>query len=143
MYKRQDLDSLTLNQATALGITISINQAADIDAHYSATSLMFNGWYEFETNSKWKPYIGGGLGISEINLDVDKIQETSISYDERDSVFSFQLGTGIDYEISENILIGISYRFYSNEGAELSDGTDDVDIDYNSHNILAGIKIRF
>ena len=143
-YQSTEIDSLTVNQGTALGITVNVNIATDIDAHLSATSLMVNGWYELaQTASPWKPYFGVGLGISEVNLDVDTIAGLTSNYDESDSVFAYQLGLGVDYLITNNVSLGLSYRFYGNEGAEFDDGVDDVDLDYMSHNLLAGLRINF
>jgi len=34
------------------------------DGDLSSTSLLINGWYDFQTNSSWRPYVGGGIGYT-------------------------------------------------------------------------------
>ncbi len=49
----------------------------DADGDLSSTSLLINGWYEFETNSSWRPYVGGGIGYTNVDADVDTAPSVS------------------------------------------------------------------
>ena len=71
-------------------------------------SLMVSGFYDFDTNSKFTPYIGGGLGVAFIDteswrFDVDEefFPLTFPSTDQQ--LFSWQLQTGLAYEINEQL----------------------------------------
>ncbi len=60
--------------------TVSVPGGGRVSASgdVSTLALMVNGYYDFSTNSKWKPYIGGGIGggnVSVNNLSVQGMPE--------------------------------------------------------------------
>ena len=56
-FKTSDADKVKSDVGTA---NLS---GFDADTH----SMMFNGYYDFASETKWKPYLGGGIGVSWIN----------------------------------------------------------------------------
>ena len=77
-------------------------------------SIMVSGFYDFDTNSKFTPYIGGGLGVAFIDTDPWTFQgagesETQVSVapfefpSTEQQLFSWQLQAGVAYEINEQV----------------------------------------
>ena len=80
------------------------------DGEFSAGSLMLNGYLDFPLeDSKWEPFIGIGIGTSEI--DVEEICTVAANTDCTDSVFTFGITGGVSYELnpSTSILGKITY----------------------------------
>ena len=55
-YSNSDVDKTT--------VVGTVSNDIDADGDLSSTSLLINGWYEFETKSSWRPYVGGGIGYT-------------------------------------------------------------------------------
>lgn len=142
-YQKSDLDSVNVTGATLFGSTFSTNIDLAVDGDVSALGFMANGWYDFDTGSKWAPYVGGGIGLSLIDIDVNSIAGVSTPYDQDDTVFSYQAGAGLNYNFAENTSAGLGYRFYGSTDAEFDDGTDKVEAEYSSHIVSIGLVHRF
>ena len=54
------------NDVSALSVPGVGGIAANGDV--STLAFMVNGYYDFSTNSKWKPYIGGGIGGANVSI---------------------------------------------------------------------------
>lgn len=80
-------------------------------------SLMFNLLYDINIdNSNLTPYIGAGVGgsktkISAIQKDYP-LTARSASFSENSDVnFAWNLVVGVDYDITEKIIMGLGYRY--------------------------------
>lgn len=118
----------------------------DIDGDVDATFLLANLWFDIPLGDVFRPYVGGGIGFGRLDLDLDTT--TGNIFDDDDWGFAYQLGAGVAFGFTENIAFDVGYRFKAINNAEfdLDDdwGTDgDLEADYHSHNIIAGIRIGF
>lgn len=85
-------------------------------------TLFFNAYYDFETGTAFKPYVGAGLGMAFVNTK-GKFKDEDFSsgittYTDSYSTgsknrtnFAWNLGAGVAYEFTENIALDLSYRF--------------------------------
>jgi opacity protein-like surface antigen len=143
MYQKSDLDTLNVDNATAFGTTVTINTDLAMDADISSLGFMVNGWFDIDTGSKWTPFIGGGVGISRQNVDVNSIAGIAITYDQNDEVFSYQGGAGLRYAVTDNTSIGLSYRYFGSQDAKFDDGSDKVEARYTAHIVSLGFVHNF
>lgn len=121
----------------------------DVDAegrgHLSATYLLGNLWYDFESDSSFTPYLGGGAGVAFVSPDVTFFGSDSFGLQNGEAGFAFQLGGGVKFGLTDNIALDIGYRFKgildtdfdSSENGPFTGG------DLFSHNIQGGIVIDF
>ena len=58
--------------------------------------------------------------------------------DKDDTVFAYQLAGGIAYEITEQIIADLRYRFVATSEPEFAGGEE-----YNSHSLVAAIRFSF
>ena len=49
----------------------AINPTVSVDGTGSMWVLMANAWYDFDTGTNWTPYIGGGLGMLNVDFEVE------------------------------------------------------------------------
>lgn len=121
----------------------------DIDGNFSMLAFMANVDYDFDTGSAWKPYIGGGLGVASISIDADSVATGRSLSDDSDTVFAYQVGTGIGYEFpleeGRSITVSLDWRYFGTSSptfkGDVSEG--DFDVTINGHDIGIGIIYGF
>jgi len=94
----------------------------DFGADIETMGFLINGYYDFDIDSEWTPYIGAGIGYGKAEIG---------SYDDND--FIWQVGAGMSYELNESTTLDFKYRYYS---VEVGDG-------YDGHTGLVGIRFKF
>ncbi len=93
-----------------------------------ATSLMLNGFFDFNRDGAFRPYVGAGVGHA--NLEVE---------DEDDANWAWQAMAGVGIPLSENTTLDIAYRFFSLDDLDY-DGTD---VEYKHQAITVGLRHQF
>lgn len=104
-----------------------------------AFTFMANGYYDFYLGnygvqgawSGFAPFVGGGVGVAV--LDADDDDEIS------DTVFAYQGVAGLYYGFTPHIGVSLAYAYFAT--SDIKD--DDVELDYKSHNVLAGFRYTF
>ena len=144
-YRKNDVDTLTVTSTTGAISSLNLDTLGSLDADgdVSALGFMANAWYDFDTGSPWKPFIGGGVGTARISL--NDISSSTISLaDDEDQVFAYQAGVGIGYELTPTIIVSLGYRFFGTLDPEFTD-VDGIpfDAEYRSHNVEVGVRLHF
>ncbi len=114
-----------------------------VDGSVKRTSIMLNTIGEYTTRSGMMVYALLGLGWAQISLDnVSILGEPFV--DDSDSQLAYQAGLGVGWRLSDHFVFDIGYRYYgtTNPGFTTKDGTD-LDYEYTSHRILAGLRVNF
>lgn len=156
---RVEAEARFRNQETEDGNLSGLNSRSsetfNLGGEVDTTTIMANLIYEFDNTSNFTPYIKGGLGIaySDASADLD-IQPTFSAmglsnrweYPDNDETnFAWSIGVGIDYNLTENILVGLEYQYLDMD--EISTGVDingdRIDYDLSSHEITVGITYLF
>ncbi|MEM7216169.1 MAG: outer membrane beta-barrel protein [Pseudomonadota bacterium] len=138
-----------------------------VDASYSATSFMVNGYYDLPKFGKFTPYVGAGVGISRVELNERRtltcIPDTTqacgapaagaqgatvsdvVLLDTEETLYevSYQLALGTSYELSQNLDLDVGYSYFTTgDGSEISysDGTA-IDSDaFSVHRVNVGLR---
>ncbi len=100
---------------------------------------MANGWLNWQIgDSGFMPYAGGGFGG--IHIDIKDASIGGVSFDnDSDFVIGGQLGGGLGYQFDEHLAVSLDYRFLITEDAKFQG----LDVEYQSHSVMAGIKYLF
>lgn len=101
-------------------------------------ALMLNGYYNFETGSKFSPYIGAGIGFARVKGTLE-VPEFGISDSIKKTNFAWQAGLGVSYDITNNFAIDTGYR-YMDYGDFEKDG---VSLDTTAHEFYTGVRVSF
>ena len=133
-YQKNDLDKLTVSFS---GISGSANISGDV----TSLAFLLNGYYDFHNNSDFTPYVSAGIGMANISVNDFGAPSMGISQsaDEDDTVFAYQLGAGLGFAVTEVLTIQLKYRYFSVANPEF----DGVEVEVDSHNILAGLRVGF
>ncbi len=107
-------------------------------------SGMFNLFMIFMPEKDLSTYIGGGVGMTQIEWD-NVLPAGGTAIDDSDTVFTWQLIAGVSFDLTNHISLEADYRYVRPGDIELSD-TAATRYDFNSqhlHNITLGLKFRF
>lgn len=120
---------LSYRQDQPDSITNSSGGSELTDASKVSVSTAFgNLWYDLFPSWSIRPYIGGGVGFARAKL--DNFQQDNIGPLQRqdplgggaepprqgeDSVFSYQLGVGVNWDVWGNYTLGLDYRYLKTE----------------------------
>ena len=132
-YNTSDVSTLS-----ALGVSL------DASGDVSTLGFMVNGYYDFDTNSKWKPYIGGGIGGANVSLNNLSVVGVQLADDDT-TVFAYQAKVGVAYEFSPAWEGTLGYRFFGTEDADFVDssGSPFSTDGSQAHIVELGFRFRF
>ena len=119
--------------------------AGTVDGDISATYLLGNLWWDFDTGTSFTPYIGGGAGIAWADGDTT-FGGNTYGYGDGEAGFAFQLGAGLKFNLTEQLGLDIGYRYKSIQNIDFDDsdgGGVYEDGDLNSHNAQVGLTFSF
>ncbi|MFN8694488.1 MAG: outer membrane protein [Holosporales bacterium] len=109
-----------------------------------STSGMVNLYNDFETDTRWVPYIGFGAGFSEVKFKNFRTQGLGTVLNDDDLVFAYQGMAGATYALTNHISIAAEYRYFATEKPSLtSEANFTAPVEYTSHGLLARLNVRF
>lgn len=113
-----------------------LNGTGDVDA-YSAIANVF---YDFNVGGGIEPYIGGGLGMTQVSLNsASPFVGRSINGD--DWGVALQAGAGLAIPLNNRLKFTADYRYMSVHGLEYTtSGGTNVDAEYEDHAIFVGLR---
>ena len=100
-------------------------------------SFMLNGYYDFDTNTQIKPYIGAGIGYTKLKSSAKYNGESLGSMD--DNTFTWQIGAGIGYQLNDNVTAEVGYRYVDYGDFK----EDEVKLESKAHEIMLGLRYTF
>ena len=190
-FARASLGKLIYKGQTAsvqsLGLDVKVQRDQDIPVSGSANQLggMVNVWYDFNAGSRWRPYIGGGLGVVSVDWGDVEYNRNAVAQgpadavtqallppgtlppgapcprtvcpqlepgtvpelSDTDTVFAYQLGAGLGYEVTDAITVQVGYRMLKSNQLEftgrsaqaMATATTDMQV----HLFEIGLRYRF
>ncbi|MCH8918961.1 MAG: porin family protein [Proteobacteria bacterium] len=142
-YRRNEIDSVTIDTFSAGPAVFTGLGTFDVDGDVDSLGLMANVWYDFSAPGNWKPYIGGGIGIVRVGVDIDAVAGVATSYSDDDWVFGYQLGAGVGFSLNPTTVLSLDYRFFATADPEFKDSGETLKAEYRSHNIMVGLRFSF
>ncbi|MGH1417382.1 MAG: outer membrane protein [Hyphomicrobiaceae bacterium] len=114
-------------------------------------SLLFNGYYDLGNFRGFVPYVGAGIGVSyNIVDDVTALWLPGPIEGDKKLSFAWQVSTGVGYQIRENMILDLGYRYLDLGSADSGqiDGGYNINPevrfdDLRSHEIKVGLRYHF
>lgn len=139
-FAKNNLDEISVD-GTVLGVTVT--GAAPMDGNVTATGFMANAFYDLDIGEPWKPYAGGGIGLAIVSLNDAEILGIPVA-DDDDTVFAWQVGGGVGYEITPAWILSLDYRFFATADPDFTDvAGDPFSAEYDSHRVSVGVRYTF
>lgn len=110
----------------------------EFDRGISSLALMVNGYYDFDTETAWKPFIGSGIGYA-----LMQVEGWTTHHD--DGVYAHQVMAGCGYSLSQKVTIDLQYRFYATEDPEFNTRDPDtarttIERGYMTQSLMLGFR---
>jgi outer membrane autotransporter protein len=113
-----------------------------VDGDISTFSGLANAWVDYRVG-RFTPYIGGGIGLANVSANEISIAGTDV-VDDSDTVFAYQVGTGVAYSLTQNFSLTLDYRYFATSDPKLTDEAGgDLEAEVSNHSILAGVRYGF
>lgn len=106
------------------------------DSAMAVSSFMVNGYFDIPTDAFIEPYVFGGLGRATIFHELN-------NEDTDDTVGAVQLGGGLGFVLTDYFIIDLKYRYFTTEDYTVSSGSERLEAEYASHQLIGGIRVRF
>ncbi|MEM7203407.1 MAG: outer membrane beta-barrel protein [Planctomycetota bacterium] len=107
-----------------------------------AYAAMLNAFYDFATQSPWRPYLGVGTGLARVGYEVDSFGMRFL--DDDDDVFAVQGLVGLGREFGDWWFASVGYRLLATENPVMRDGLGRrFDAEYLSHTVELGLAVSF
>ena len=110
-------------------------------------SLMLNAYYDFNTCTKWTPYVGAGMGVAMLKL-TEKDMEDGGKSSKNAYNFAWQIGAGVAYDLTKNVALDAGYRYIdagaaTNNKSTYQDWKEREKFDTAAHEIYLGARYTF
>ena len=116
------------------------------DTEIITHTFLVNAFYDFKTETKFTPYIGGGLGFSVKDVDgaLITLSTGAVSNDDHISVdFVWNIGGGIGYAINKRLSLDFGFRYLELQDVGYGDPAAFTAFEHNSHEFLLGLRHQF
>ena len=140
----QDLQIGTAGVARSNGKTIA-NTTLGADGDSSVLSFMVNALADFGPDDGLQGFVGGGVGVARTKFDGVTINNSGPGFlDDSDSGFAWQLLAGVRAPLTDNIDVGLKYRFFNTANNDVVDSLGrDASAKWRSHSLLGTIGFNF
>lgn len=101
-------------------------------------------YYDFNTGTIVKPFIGAGGGIADVSFDDHGVSATGTVLSDSAIAYAYHVTAGANVEITKSLNFELAYRYLGTTGAELTarDGTT-TSVDTGDHQVLFGLRQSF
>lgn len=117
------------------------NEFDDFDGSLSHIPLMVNGVFRFANDSKFEPYLGGGIGGS---CNILYINDFGIDDADTDFNFAWQALAGVRLKLGKRVSLGVGYKYFGTSSSSYDLDGVNVDIDTsNNHTLNVVFNAKF
>ena len=112
------------------------------DGELGLATVAVNLIHDFDTGTRFRPYLGAGIGAGFLNSDITAGGRT-LSEDD-DAVLLYQFIGGLEVQMTERLSVFTEYRYVGLDDFSLSSGGSSFDSDdFGGHQLLFGARISF
>lgn len=114
---------------------------------FQAVTFKVNAFYDIDLGFAWKPYVGGGIGLTKISVEVNSATTGTLLVDDDDTVFSYQVGGGVGYEFplpeDRSITVSLDYRYFDAGEPTFTGYTSRRDFNASISGNYVGVGLRY
>ena len=150
---RADAEFTYLSSKFVFGVDEDDGRGEDQEAFDTLTVLaaMASAWYDLDTGTAWTPYIGIGVGATNLSVQLAENSDDDPVFDGNGWGFAYQAGVGVAFEVLSGFSLTAGYRFFGTLETEVTDpGAETEDDDDSSvsptlmaHGVQLGMRFLF
>ncbi len=110
----------------------------------NSLSFMLNGLLDFGPDDGLQGFVGGGVGVARTSYEVSFNPASASSIDDSDSGMAWQILAGVRAPLTDNVDVGLRYRYYNAQDVELVDlGGNTLQDTFTSHSLMGTLEYNF
>ncbi len=135
------------------GLKQTLEQAAiqgsphPLTGDFQALTFKANAFYDIDLGFAWKPYVGGGIGLTKVSVDVSSGTTGNVLVDDSETVFSYQVGGGVGYEFplpeGRSVTLSLDYRYFDAGSPTFTGYESNLDFDASISGNYVGVGLRY
>ena len=134
-YKRASIDDVNF----AVG-----GRASDSGGNVRVYSAMANALLDFGNDDEWNGFVGGGVGIANVRYKLTFNEPGNVGNgSDTDRTFAYQAIAGVRKAISNNIDLGVKYRYFVAPKLNFDIIDGEAKSRFRSHSLLASLVFNF
>jgi opacity protein-like surface antigen len=130
------------------GLNIPFNGNIVASGNVSTNSVMFSGYYDFKTKSKFTPYVGAGIGYTGVSIPtmgasatINGVAVNNLTVDGGSgSAFGYQAKLGVSYAVSKPADVFAEAIYQGSTGVTINEVSFGA---LNAFSVRAGARFRF
>lgn len=159
-YFSNDLDTSGEAAFMCPGEAAGTSCAGDLKADYRALGFMANGYVDIATLAGFTPYVGAGLGVTQLRWSDVSIAANCVAgsaacsgaaastyaFDgDTDWRFTYALMAGVSYDVTDRLKLDVGYRYSKIADGNLfgGNGVRGFDDGLARHEVRAGLRFSF
>ncbi|MFM7348374.1 MAG: OmpA family protein [Erythrobacter sp.] len=140
-YKNQNYDTLYFNGPNTVGAIPGVRYQPD--SKQKTYSAMVNALIDIGKDDGLQAYFGGGAGVARVDMNL-RVPGGGTFIDDDATTFAFQGIAGLRFPVTDNIDLGLKYRYFRIPDAEINGfNNNELESRLESHSILASILVNF
>lgn len=140
-YQSADADEVITGQQGIRGGNLGPQSVNDINGDTNVLSFMVNGLLDFGDDDGIQGFVGGGAGVARVD---SELVLANTFLDDSDTGFAWQAIAGVRAPLSQNVDVGLKYKFFNVPEVDLvSNAGDSYEGRYRSHSILGSLIFNF
>ena len=134
--------AVLISGSPALGATVGTIVAAG-EGEVSNTFVMVNGYYDFREimDGPVSPYVGAGIGVSNVKVEFSPSGVGII--DDSQTVFSWQLMGGLNWDVEENMTLYAGGRYRATGDVEVDIDLFPAALEIENRGMLFEVGLRY
>lgn len=96
---------------------------------------MVNGYYDFNHQGAWRPFVGAGVGFAQVKVDGGPS-------DGDDTGFAYQFKVGVAHPFNDRLTGEVAYRYFGVNGLEFGRGPSRLDGDFSTQAVTVGLRYK-
>ncbi len=108
---------------------------------------MLNAYYDIDTDTKFTPYVGAGLGWAHLKAKENgayiKENAKPIKASDSRNTFAWQIGAGVSYALTEQLDVDFGYRYIDEGHVSYTDDRSINKYEARSHELSLGVRYGF
>ncbi len=109
----------------------------------TAESLLLNFFGVFRNKGPMAPYFGVGVGAARMGASALTVTNEPLATGS-DIVFAYQVGTGVEFALTNYLSLDLGYRFFSGTRPKFTEANGkNFKMDYLSHSAMLGLRLGF
>ncbi|MDH3346478.1 MAG: outer membrane beta-barrel protein [Desulfobulbaceae bacterium] len=119
----------------------TLKKQGAFDGQLTSASVMFNGYFDAENNSRFTPYVGLGFGFTSLDFTYTDNYWDEDAMKEDDLVMAHQVMIGLEAEINPSTSVTAEYRYFgASDPSFTNDFGETLDTEYKSNMIIGSVK---